>query len=207
MLIALTALCAGPSAFAGVGAEMRAGNALADKGRYEEALAKYQEALVREPDNVKIHYNIARALYRAGKYPEAVSEYQLCMLTKDAKLQARTMYNIGNCRFRQQRLDDAIAAYTASLLLDPKDVHTKQNLEFCYRKKQEQQDNPSTIPNPPVEASEHAKRMKQLADEAVKRREYRQALGIMNELLKADKTAVVYNDYVKRLGDVVEINP
>jgi Ca-activated chloride channel family protein len=144
LLFVLAALCAGPSALAGVGADMREGNKLVDRGRYDEALRKYQEALVREPDNVKIHYNIARALYKAGKYPEAVSEYQLCMLTKDAKLQARTMYNIGNCQFRQQRLDAAIAAYTASLLLDPRDTQAKQNLEFCLKEKEKQGQRDST---------------------------------------------------------------
>ncbi len=147
LLFVLASLCAGPSALAGIGADMRAGNSLTDKGRYDEALAKYQEALVREPDNVKIHYNIARALYKAGKYPEAISEYQLCLLTKDAKLQARSMYNIGNCQFRQQRLDDAIAAYTAALLLDPRDVQAKQNLEFCYKEKDKQGQSDSTQQN------------------------------------------------------------
>ncbi|MDI6738742.1 MAG: tetratricopeptide repeat protein [Candidatus Edwardsbacteria bacterium] len=132
---------------ADIGSSMREGNALADKGKYDEALRKYQEALVLEPDNVKIHYNIARAFYKAGKYPEAISEYQLCMLTKDTKLQARTMYNIGNCQFRQQRLDDAIGAYTASLLLNPNDTQAKQNLEFCLREKDKQNQGDSTKQN------------------------------------------------------------
>lgn len=148
-------------AHAGIGSSMRAGNALANKGRYDEALRKYQEALVLEPDNVKIHYNIARALYKAGKYPEAVSEYQLCMLTKDKKLQARTMYNIGNCLFRQQRLDDAIGAYTASLLLDPKDTPAKQNLEFCLKEKEKQNQSDSTKQNQQQQQPQKQKQQQQ----------------------------------------------
>lgn len=207
LLIALITLGGGPRASAGVGADMRAGNALADKGQYDAALQKYQEALVREPDNVRIHYNIARALYKAGRYPEAISEYQLCLLTKDAKLQARTMYNIGNCQFRQQRLDDAIASYTASLLLDPKDMQAKQNLEFCYKKVEEQKNEQETNPKPPSQPSDYAKRMKALADEAVARREYQKALDIMNDLVSKDKSGLLYQDYIGRLKDVVEIYP
>jgi Ca-activated chloride channel family protein len=122
---------------AGVGSDMRSGNKAYKKGNYEEALKKYQEALVFEPDNVKIHYNIGRALYKLNKYPEAVSEFQLSLLTKDKKLQARTLYNIGNCQFKAQQLDEAIGSYTAALVMDPGDLQAKQNLEFCWKKKEE----------------------------------------------------------------------
>jgi len=138
LLIVIASCCLSPRSFAGVGASMRAGNSLVAKGRNEEALQKYQEALVQEPDNVKIHYNIGRALYKQGKYPEAISEFQLGLLTKDKKLQAKALYNIGDCQFQQRQLDQAIGSYTASLLLNPGDRQAKQNLEFCYQEKEKQ---------------------------------------------------------------------
>ncbi|MBI5805843.1 VWA domain-containing protein [candidate division TA06 bacterium] len=139
LVILISAFCLLPSTAvqAGVGSDMRSGNQAYKKGNYEEALKKYQEALVFEPDNVKIHYNIGRALYKLSKYPEAVSEFQLSLLTKDKKLQARTLYNIGNCQFKAQKLDEAIGSYTAALVLDPGDQQAKQNLEFCWKKKEE----------------------------------------------------------------------
>jgi tetratricopeptide (TPR) repeat protein len=143
ILIVAISLCIGSQAFAGIGASMREGNALTAKGRYDEALKKYQEALVQEPDNAKIHYNIGRALYKQGKYPEAVAEFQLCLLTKDKDFQAKALYNIGDCQFQQQQLDQAIGSYATSLLLHPKDLQAKQNLEFCYKEKQKQQSDSS----------------------------------------------------------------
>jgi Ca-activated chloride channel family protein len=139
LVILISAFCLLPSTAvqAGVGSDMRSGNQADKKGNYEEALKKYQEALVFEPDNVKIHYNIGRALYKLNKYPEAVSEFQLSLLTKDKKLQARTLYNIGNCQFKAQQLDEAIGSYTAALVMDPGDLQAKQNLEFCWKKKEE----------------------------------------------------------------------
>jgi len=146
---------------ADVGSAMRRGNALARNGKYEDALKKYQEALVQEPDNMKIHYNIARALYKMGKYPESISECQLCLLTKDRKSQAQSFYNIGNCQFKQGQLDAAITSFTNSLLLNPRDRDAKQNLELCLKikeqiknqpqsdsTKQNQQKQPSPQPQP-----------------------------------------------------------
>lgn len=127
------------SAEAGVGSSMRSGNKALNKGNIEQALEKYQEALVQEPDNEKIHYNIGRALYKLQKYPEAISEFQLGLLTKDKSFQAKTLYNIGNCHFKQNKLDEAISSYVSSLLLNPNDMKTKQNLEFCLKQKEQQQ--------------------------------------------------------------------
>jgi Ca-activated chloride channel family protein len=139
ILIFIICIVHSTSAFAGVGSIMRSGNQALNKGNIEQALEKYQEALIQEPDNDKIHYNIGRALYKLQKYPEAISEFQLGLLTKDKSFQAKTLYNIGNCHFKQGKLDDAINSYVSSLLLNPKDVKTKQNLEFCLIQKQQQQ--------------------------------------------------------------------
>ena len=126
------------SANAGVGSNMRAGNKALNKGNIEQALEKYQEALIHEPDNEKIHYNVGRALYKLQKYPEAISEFQLGLLTKDKSFQAKTLYNIGNCHFKQGNLDEAISSYISSLLLNSNDMKAKQNLEFCLKQKDEQ---------------------------------------------------------------------
>lgn len=127
---------------ADVGSLMRQGNGLARQGKYEEAIQKYQEALVQEPDNTKIHSNLARALYKTGKFKEAEAEYQVGMLARDRALQARALYNIGNCKFKQGDLDAAIDSYSASLLLGPKDLDAKQNLEFCQKLKEQMKNQP-----------------------------------------------------------------
>jgi Ca-activated chloride channel family protein len=127
-----------------VGSSMRRGNALYKKGSYEEACKKYQEALVLEPDNTDIHYNIGRALYKMNKLPEAVGEFQLALLTRDKRSQANAFYNIGNCKFKQQQLDAAISSYTTTLILDPRDVKAKQNLEFCLQLKDQMKNQPQS---------------------------------------------------------------
>ena len=133
LLLALTGP-AGPVR-ADVGARMREGGSLERRGKYEEAVGKYQDALVLEPDNVRIHYDLGRALYRMNKPAEAAAEFQLGLLSKARRLKARSLYNIGNCQFRQKGLDAAIASYSQALMLDPNDQQAKQNLEYCWKMK------------------------------------------------------------------------
>ncbi|MEO0156577.1 MAG: tetratricopeptide repeat protein [candidate division WOR-3 bacterium] len=123
--------------YADVGSLMRKGNGLMRKQKYEDALRTYEQAQVLEPDNIKIHYNMGRALYKMEKYPEAISEFELGLLTKDKKFQANTFYNIGNCKFKQGDLDGAINAYKSALLLNNRNIKAKENLEFCLKLKEQ----------------------------------------------------------------------
>ena len=129
-------------AHADIGSSMRRGNHLYRKEKYEEALTKYQEALVQEPDNPKIQYNIARALYKMEQYDEAISEFQLGFLEKDKIFQANTFYNIGNCQFKKRQLNAAIESYKTTLLLNPEDIEAKQNLEFCLKVREQLENQP-----------------------------------------------------------------
>ena len=86
-----------------------------------------------EPDDVRIRYNIGRAMYQMKQHPEAAGHFQLGLLSKSEQLRARSLYNLGNNQFRQQKLDEAIAFYTQSLLQRPNDLNAKQNLEYCQK--------------------------------------------------------------------------
>ncbi|MBM3313074.1 tetratricopeptide repeat protein [candidate division WOR-3 bacterium] len=125
---------------ADVGGLMRQGNSLYNRGKYDEALSKYQMAEVLEPDATAIRYNLGNTLFRLGKYQEAVRELELVMIDKKPERRANAMYNIGNVAFKAGQLDPAIKAYSATLAINPNDKQAKENLEFCLKKKQEQQD-------------------------------------------------------------------
>jgi Ca-activated chloride channel family protein len=143
-LILCAALILVSVAWSDVGSDMRRGNYLERKGEYDAALESYQKALVQEPDNPKIHYNIGRVLYRMGKYDEAVSEFQLGFLERDHMFQSNVFYNIGNSQFKKGQLEASIDAYKMSLLANPKDLQAKQNLEFCLKIKEQSQNQPQS---------------------------------------------------------------
>ena len=62
---------------------------------------------------------------------EAVNNYQAVVATsQDIQLEKKSLYNIGNCRYRQGRLEEAVEYYKQALDLDPQDQDAKYNLEF-----------------------------------------------------------------------------
>jgi tetratricopeptide (TPR) repeat protein len=134
---------------ADVGASMRRGLALEQRGKLEDALQAYQQALVFEPDNVRIHYDIGRALDAMKRPKEAADEFQLSLLSKSRPLRAKALYNLGNTQYQQGHLDEAIASYSQALLFRPGDLHAKQNLELCWKKKAEQKPQPDSTGQQP----------------------------------------------------------
>jgi len=129
---------------ADVGGLMRQGNGLYARGKYDEALSRYQMAEVLEPDATAIHFNLGNALFRLGRYEEAARELELVMIDKKPARRANAMYNIGNVAFKAGQLDPAIKAFAGALVINPNDKQAKQNLEFCLKKKQEQQSQPDS---------------------------------------------------------------
>jgi len=144
VLILAIGVSMAPPARADVGSSMRRGLALESKGKYDDAIKAFQEAFVLEPDNVRIHYDIGRAQYQNKQHAEALDSFQLGLLSKSRALRAKTLYNMGNCHYQEKRLDEAITSYTLALLQNPGNLQAKQNLEYCWKMKAEQQQKPDS---------------------------------------------------------------
>ena len=160
-LVAATLLALAIPARADVGSLMRKGLALEAKGKFPEAVKAYQDALVLEPDNVRIHYDIGRALYASKQHAEAIDHFQLGLLTKSRGLRSRSLYNMGNAQFRENRLDEAIASYAQSLLQNPGDLNAKQNLEYALKEKQHRQQKPDSTQHQPQQQPQDSKQQQQ----------------------------------------------
>ena len=162
VLVAAALLALAAPSRADVGSLMRRGDALERQGKYDLAVKAYQDALVLEPDNVRIHYDIGRALSRMNQQPEAIEHFQLGVLSKKRDVRANSLYNMGNCQYRQQKLAEAIAMYTQALLVRPNDLEAKQNLEFCLKKQAEQKQKPdSTGKQPPPQQQQQPRQQQQ----------------------------------------------
>jgi len=81
--------------------------------------------------NAQTAFDEANAAYADGRYEEAATLYQAML---DEQPDATIYYNLGNARFKQGELAQAILNYERALRLRPNDKDAKYNLEFAQSK-------------------------------------------------------------------------
>ena len=146
------------------------GNRLFHAGQFEEALTRYGQVLVDDPDSPLLNFNMGAAHYKAGNYDAALSSFGRVPGEDDAQPRtARTAYNLGNTRYQLGAAAEAAqpqaaleaytaaqAAYRRALGLDPSDRDAKFNYELVAKKIEQlkerlqnrQQNQPQNQPSP-----------------------------------------------------------
>ncbi|OIO40188.1 MAG: hypothetical protein AUJ75_00425 [Candidatus Omnitrophica bacterium CG1_02_49_10] len=127
-------------------ASINSANRIYEKGDYDGAVARYEEALKKDPDSEIANYNKGNALYRKERYGEAVESYNRSAASQDEKIEAKASYNLGNAKFKEGSAAKAGASggaeglfkesldnYKRAMELDPADEDAKYNYEFVKR--------------------------------------------------------------------------
>ncbi|MBN1271446.1 MAG: tetratricopeptide repeat protein [Candidatus Aminicenantes bacterium] len=117
--------------------KVQEGNKLYQEKKFDQALNRYQDALLSDPENKLVLYNVAGSLYKKKKYEDALKEYQKVLGSENIDLDQEAYYNLGNTLFRMGKLPESILAYQQALKLDPNDMDAKYNLEYVRRKLKE----------------------------------------------------------------------
>jgi hypothetical protein len=142
---------------------LQQGNRLFGDSKYTEAIDKYNEANVEQPQALEPKFNKADGYYRLDDLGQAMDLYQeVAAGSKDMSLVAKAKYNLGNCFFQrgakqrdsdlQKAVDDmktSITHWRQVLDIDPKDEKAAKNIEVArltikdildqIKKQQEQQ--------------------------------------------------------------------
>jgi len=140
-LLALTAPARAESARDAV----RQGNRLYADGQYAEAINRYNEAEVEQPEALVPKFNKANSYYRLDDLGEAIDLYQeVAAESKDMTLVARAKYNLGNCFFQRgtkqrdsdlhkalQDMETSITYWRGVLDIDPKNEKAARNIEVA----------------------------------------------------------------------------
>ncbi len=124
-------LLLGPAHGESLYSKMKKGSDHYEKGSYDEALKTFVDAQIESPEDSQVKYNVASTHYQMKNYEEAVKGYQdVAATARDVRLEEQSLYNIGNCLYRQGKLEEAVEYYKQALDLNPDDQDAKYNLEF-----------------------------------------------------------------------------
>jgi len=89
--------------------ELVKGNALFDEGKYEEAIAAYQNIITANPEAYIVYKNIGNCYFQMQNYAEAEAAYRK-ILEKDPQ-NAEAMLLIGNCYANRGETEKAMEWY------------------------------------------------------------------------------------------------
>ncbi|HUT29726.1 MAG TPA: tetratricopeptide repeat protein [Sedimentisphaerales bacterium] len=121
------------------------GNSLYTEGGFNEAIDRYDQALLEKPDVLEPKFNKANSYYRLDDLAAAIELYrEVASESKDMKLVARARYNLGNCCFQQglkqrdSNLEKALEALRTSighwrqvLDMEPENERAGKNIEVA----------------------------------------------------------------------------
>ena len=114
---------------------VRKGTRQYNKGEYETAIQRYEEALKAAPGQFEATYDLGNALYKAERFDRAEQTMQQAAadtLRNDAE-RAEAFYNLGNAQFKQKKYQEALESYKQSLRLNPSDMEAKYNYAYTKR--------------------------------------------------------------------------
>jgi tetratricopeptide (TPR) repeat protein len=97
------------------GAHFNLGKALRDKGRLDEAITEFREAIRLKKDDLGPHINLGNALSEKGQLDEAIAEFREVICLKNDSADAH--YNLGAALQDKDQLDEAIAEYQEAIRL------------------------------------------------------------------------------------------
>lgn len=137
------------------------GNQLYTGGNYGAAAEKYRAALKTDISNANALFNLGNALFKQKNFTEAEKYYAvLSKANAGDDLRSKAFYNLGSSLVSQAKLPEAAEAFKQSLLLNPKDEDTRENLQKVLnelKKKQNsapQQNPKNKNPQPPKTSKE-----------------------------------------------------
>jgi protein O-mannosyl-transferase len=107
-------------------AHRKLGDAFADEGKLDAAIAEYNEALRIRPLLDAAHYNLANALARQGKLDQAIARYLEAVHVNPGSAEAHN--GLGAVLADQGKLNEAIPHYSEALRINPDLAPAHNNL-------------------------------------------------------------------------------
>lgn len=111
------------------------GNIFFKQGKYKEAIASFEQALERKPDDTFTVINIASSYQRMGK-PEAAEQFLVDYIKKGFE-DSQLYFILGGLKFGEKKYDEAISCYEQCLRLNADSASSHNALAAIYLLKED----------------------------------------------------------------------
>ncbi len=120
--------------------DAREANEAFENGNYQRAVELYRQAIEEDPENARLHFNLAAALQKLGQTEEAMQSYdRFENLTESAEEQSFASYNQGTMLTEQEKYEEAAEFFREALKKNPNDADARHNYELALQRQQQQE--------------------------------------------------------------------
>jgi len=176
------------------------------KAEYEASITHHM-AILEEfgYSGQELIFNLGLSNQYAEKVDEALGFYDQSSQSPD-KILASFAYNQGGViQGNKKEYEVALSKFKSALIKDPLNEVARHNYELLARWMQRDQERKDQEQNKP-EPSEFAKRKKAEADRLVEQFRFKDALNLMQDALAQDETVAAYDEFIKSLQEITEID-
>jgi len=179
----------------------------ANEGNYDKAIATYEHLLSENEGEPEIHYNLGTLYLQKGDHEKSIEFLNKAAVTEEVDLLEDVYYNLGNAYHQKKEFGKAVEAYKKALKINYHNRQARENLELSLKDKQEQEEQQQkSDQKQDMKPSEYAKKIKKMAEELAQKRKYLEALTLMKAGMQKDQTVSVFNGFISRLANVVDID-
>jgi len=181
------------------------------EAKYEESVRQHL-ALLNEYGITaeQAQFDLALSYQFNEQEEDAKQKYIELVSSKKRNIASSASNQNGVLLGREEKYQEALEAFKTALIKDPTNEIARYNYELLARwlekNEDQQKDNKEDQDKDKKEPSNYAKRMKAEADKLVDQFKFHEALELMNKALEIDETVSHYQEFIKNLGDINEIN-
>ncbi|MDN3670990.1 hypothetical protein QWY93_16875 [Echinicola jeungdonensis] len=157
----------------------------------------------------KANFDLALSYQLNGQEEDAQQKYSELAGASQNTIASAAINQKGVLLGNQKKHKEALEAFKLALIKNPSNEEARYNYELLARwleKNEDQQKDENEDSKDKKEPSNYAKRMKAKADELVDQFKFNEALDVMNSALEIDETVSQYQEFIKNLSDINEIN-
>ena len=110
---------------------------LYNSNQFDKAKEYYENILLERKEDALASFGLGTTAFQQNDYSLAMKEFESALNTDNIELKSKAYYNMANVLAGDQRLEESLAFYRESLMLNPNDLDSKINYELVKFKLQE----------------------------------------------------------------------